>query len=239
MLDLQIVKAHEPTIAQTDLHHIKNTQEQKQARVTPTPPSGVRPNSPHALQSRIAEQTMLHRQSSSDAALEQSVSIVRGSLGPAVADAFVLAPLWVPNVGCVGLLTLADLPYSGPTVVERRRKERRRHQSSGEDTEATDGRRGVGAMRTSPCPYVVGDFVDFAKRVGVALGTAVHRVRCRALVAAVNVDRRIPGQEGGALKSPKSAPQLAHADAGLTRTTPVLLWPSNFEASSPKKLQVW
>lgn len=126
---------------------------------------------------------MPHKRTSSDPALESSVAILRDSMGPAVAGAFVVAPLWIPGVGCIGLVTLADIPYSRPPRAARR------------------GRNGMHARSraSSECPYVVGaGVVESARRVGLALGVAVHRTRKRALVTAIRAGGAVSDRGSGA-----------------------------------------
>lgn len=125
---------------------------------------------------------MPYKHVSSDSALETSVAILRDGIGPAVSKAFVIAPLWVPGVGCVGLVVLADIPYARQRT-NRRYKQRTRQHIAEEPCAAR--RRGANPR----CPYVVGaGVVEFAKRVGMALGGAVHRIRKRTVLAAITAE---------------------------------------------------
>lgn len=124
---------------------------------------------------------MPYKHTSSDPALDTSVAILREGIGPAVSNAFVIAPLWVLGVGCVGLITLTNIPYARPRM--NRRCKRRQRQGVAVESGATRHR---GA--NPRCPYVVGaGVVEFAQRVGLAVGGAVHRIRTRAVLAAITV----------------------------------------------------
>lgn len=192
---------------------------------------------------------MPHKRASSDAALDKSVEILRDGLGRVAKDTFVMAPLWVPGVGCLGLVTFADLPYvrTGATNTRTRKKRRRRQPTAESSIRGSSGVPSGGIYErhseSSSCPYAVGGrFIDFAKRVGVTLGAAVHRIRCRALLQAIAADRGkvvAHGDHGDMLKENPSMLSLLQPKKGspvdtgevVPRTTNVLLWPTNFEVS--------
>lgn len=167
------------------------------------------------------------------------MAILREGLGRVARNTFVIAPLWVAGVGCLGLVTLADLPYVRPRVTQTRKWERRRRQPTG----GFDGNSGAPPGDTdelssgSPCPYVVGEgFIEFAKRVGIALGTAVHRIRCRAFLAAIAVEVGEVRRDDGIVESPgrcsPQEPPPIDANEVVIRKTHVLLWPTDFEVTS-------
>lgn len=142
-------------------------------RLDNTTRNRVRPQRAHT------RKTMPHKEISSDAALEMSVSMVREGIGSAVSSAFIMAPLWDPVVGCVGLLTLADIPYSKLQAACRKAKRHPTTQHPG----------GTQPVAKSRCPYVIGNGnLDFIRRVGLALGSAVFRTRKRALVTKIQVE---------------------------------------------------
>lgn len=145
---------------------------------------------------------MPYKHVSSSTALETSVALLRESIGPKAANAFVLAPLWVPGVGSIGLITIADIPYARQSPVAgrgggRRMKHGNRvgstrrpgkynsgHGPSHEDT-PTFGEVGRGPR----VRYAVGaGVVDFARRVGVAVGTAAFHLRKKGLVTRIRVE---------------------------------------------------
>lgn len=129
------------------------------------------------------------------------MQILRTSLGPVATNAFLIAPLWVPGVGCLGLFTLADLPYArvaatGP--LNKRRAGALRSRS-----------RNQGKSGMSEFPYMIGaGVVNFAVRVGVALGVAVHRVRTEALLASINVEREIGRGDDRRSSTVKYSPRM-------------------------------
>ena len=152
--------------------------------------------------------TMPHKHVSSSAALKASVALLREGIGSGVPNAFVLAPLWVPGVGCVGLITIADVPYTrslpaagrggGGGGGGRRGKPASHldHQQHGEGR-ARSGRtsskrpnRGRGRGGEGPAArHAVGPgVVEFARRVGVALGTAAFRLRKKSLLARIKAE---------------------------------------------------
>lgn len=134
---------------------------------------------PSHVSSRILK-TMPHKKISTDPALEASVAILREGIGPTIAKAFVIAPLWAPGIGCIGLITLADIPYAQP------RKARR--QQGGRDNR----RRKAKSSALSRCPYVAGvGVVEFARRVGLALGGAIYRIQKGALIAGIGVESEL------------------------------------------------
>eukprot|EP00752_Nemacystus_decipiens_P007665 g6853.t1 len=145
--------------------------------------------------SRVWQETMPHKHVSSSSALKTSVALLREGIGRDIADAFVLAPLWVPDVGCIGLITIADIPYTTLPQSARGGGRQRKpashlhHQQHGRG-EAPSGRTPDGATRRGRQgvdPYVrhaVGPgVVEFARRVGVALGTAAFHLRKKFVIA--------------------------------------------------------
>ena len=114
-----------------------------------------------------------HEQASSDSALETSVAILREGIGPTVASAFVIAPLWVPDLGCVGLVTFTNVPYAiAPNLQER----------------------GQSRKRSKPKHFVVGaGVVECSRRVGLALGIAVVRIRRCSPISPLRVGGRSSG----------------------------------------------
>lgn len=143
---------------------------------------------------------MPHKHVSSSAALKTSVALLREGIGPEVSGAFVLAPLWVPGVGCVGLITIADVPYARPPPAAggggRRRNpashRHRQHHGGGQapsghtsKEKAQRGREGDESL----VRHAVGPgMVEFARRVGVALGTAAFRLKKKSLLARIKVE---------------------------------------------------
>lgn len=166
---------------------------------------------------------MPHKHVSSSAALKASVALLREGIGPGVSKAFVLAPLWAPGVGCVGLVTIADIPYSSSLTESGRRGVRRRkngyHRAAnsggtncvrhGSRQHAGEGfRRGERFKNNATADseeeggphirYAVGaGVVDFARRAGVALGAAIFRLRNQALIASVKREGGEYGIRGG------------------------------------------
>lgn len=134
---------------------------------------------------------MPRKHTSSDPALETSVAILREGMGPAVSNAFVIAPLWVPDVGSIGVIAFADLPYARPTVTRRRRRAKK----TGCRNQAGEK---LATSRADPGHrYAVGaGVVELARRIGLALGAAVFRVRKRALVASIRVGSGIRTEDG-------------------------------------------
>lgn len=160
------------------------------------------------------------------------MGILRDSLGHVARNAFVIAPLRVPGVGCLGLVTFADLPYIRPRVAQMRKWKRRRHQPT------PDFGGNMGELSSgSPCPYIIGKgFIEFTKRVGIALGIAVHRIRCRALLSSIAMELGGNRRGHGILTtsgtcSPQEPPP-AGANEVVTRKTRVLLLPTDFEVIS-------
>lgn len=154
------------------------------------------------------EQTMPHKETSSSAALETSVALLRGGIGPAASNAFALAPLWVPNVGCIGLIAIADIPYArNPSTASGRggrsrkadkyggsdsrnktagHRHGQRHGGGGNLDEATAGGR-VGRKKCARYAVGVG-LVEFVRRVGVTLGTTTYRLRKQSLVTRIKAE---------------------------------------------------
>lgn len=158
---------------------------------------------------------MPHKDVSSSAALNTSVDLLREGIGPAVSNAFAVAPLWVPGVGCIGLFTIADIPYARPPSKAGRRAgggpRRRKHGTPHDSGRAKSGSShrqqqggGGGGGKTAREPakggrggggeysharHVVGaGVVELARRVGVALGTAVFRLRKKSLVTSIRAE---------------------------------------------------
>ncbi|CAM9640751.1 unnamed protein product, partial [Ectocarpus sp. 12 AP-2014] len=154
--------------------------------------------------SSIWQETMPHKHVSSSTALETSVALLREAIGPKAANAFVLAPLWAHGVGSIGLITIADIPYAKQSPVAGRGGGGGRRMNHGHRVGST--RRpgkytaGYGASdehsptfgevgRGPRVRYAVGaGVVDFARRVGVALGTAAFRLRNKGLVTRIRVE---------------------------------------------------
>lgn len=147
---------------------------------------------------------MPHKELSSSAALETSVALLREGIGPAASRSFALAPLWVSNVGCVGLIAIADIPYARnpPPAGGGGGRRRNRDGYYGRDdwNKNIDGHQragGVGrtgnfdeatAGRKRYARYAVGvGLVEFVRRVGVALGTATFRLRKQSLLAHIKM----------------------------------------------------
>lgn len=171
---------------------------------------------------------MPHKYVSSSAALKTSVALLREGIGPTVSNAFVLAPLWVPGVGCIGIFTIVDIPYARPPPAAgrggggQRSKHGTPHSNGGAKRNLSHrqqhgggltnlvvggggggggGGRGEGGTTLHEAAtaggegapnrvrYVVGaGVVEFARRVGVALGTAVFRLRKKSLVTSIRVE---------------------------------------------------
>lgn len=133
----------------------------------------------------LAYKTMPHKDTSSDPALDTSVAILRDGIGPTVSGAFVIAPLWVPDIGCVGLITFANVPYAQVRVSRRRQA----------------GGKLATSRAASRCFYEVGaGVVEFARRVGLAVGPAVYRVRKSTLIADIKVEDKFSGHFGDDVK---------------------------------------
>lgn len=100
---------------------------------------------------------MHHIEASSYPSLKTSVAILRDSIGLAITSAFIIAPLWVPDTGGIGLVFFTDVPF------------------------AKDPRKANHGHKTktlNPERFVVGyGIVDLARRTGLALGVAVDRLR--------------------------------------------------------------
>lgn len=162
---------------------------------------------------------MPHKQVTSSAALKTSVALLRDGIGNAVSNAFVVAPLWAPGVGCIGLFTIADIPYARPPPAAgrggggRRSKHGTLHgnglaestpsdrQQHGEDATTLGGGSGggggsktlhaAGGVEEEPTHvrHVVGPgVIELARRVGVALGTAVFRLRKKSLISSFRAE---------------------------------------------------
>lgn len=170
--------------------------------------------------------TMPYKHVSASTALKASVALLREGIGPEVSDAFVLAPLWVPGIGCIGLITIADIPYANPPPAPegggRRRKPASSHHRqqhgegqapSGRTSDGATIRRRVGVgsgARHAVCPGMV----ELARRVGVALGTAVFRLRKSSLVARIQVEGAgysLPRGKGGGERDVNQRLPLASA----------------------------
>jgi len=150
---------------------------------------------------------MPHKELSSSAALETSVALLREGIGPAASKAFALVPLWVPDVGCIGLIAIADIPYArnpppagGGRGGGRRRKPDIYHARDGRNTTVDGQQRGRGVGRSGSfdeatagskryARYAVGvGLVEFARRVGVSVGTAAFRLRKQSLLTHIKVE---------------------------------------------------
>ena len=130
---------------------------------------------------------MAQKKTSSDAALETSVAILRDGIGPDVAEAFVIAPLWAPGIGCVGVIALASVPYTRCTEGRRRglRGGKADHPPKTQPQPEGSSR---GSL-SSRCRHVVGaGVIEFVRRVGMAVGGAVFRSRTLALVEDIRVE---------------------------------------------------
>ncbi|CAM9193761.1 unnamed protein product [Scytosiphon promiscuus] len=195
----------------------------------------------------IWQETMPHKHVSSSAALKASVALLREGIGPGVSKAFVLAPVWVPGVGCIGLITIADIPYSrslkkagrgvGGDGRGRRGNNSKLHVDGARTLKIRHGNRrhagkgcgsagkfnehakaGADGESRPHMRYAVGaGVVEFARRVGVALGSAMFRLRNRSLITSIKreggkyhthggkgPDRSLGGKKGVPLSSPPS-----------------------------------
>lgn len=164
---------------------------------------------------------MPNKQVSSSAALKTSVALLREGIGPGASDAFVLAPLWVPGVGCMGLITIADIPYATPPPATgsggggggggQRKPVRRRRRQQHEEGTGPSGRaadEGTNGGVESHVRHAVGPgLVEFTRRVGVALGTAAFRLRKKSLVARIKAEEGRYSLHGGKASSENDANQ--------------------------------
>ncbi len=147
---------------------------------------------------------MPHKELSSSTALETSVALLRDGIGPAASDSFALTPLWVPNVGCVGLIAIADIPYAknpplgggGGRRIKRdgyydrddqKKTVGRQHRAGGVGCSGNFNEATVGKKRYARYAVGVG-LVEFVRRVGVAVGTATFRLRKQSLLTHIKLE---------------------------------------------------
>lgn len=105
-------------------------------------------------------------------------------------DAFLIVPLWATGFGSLGLMCFTNLPYA-PL-----REGRPGKRSNAVRDDAPDAPRPLSGAR---CPYAVAEgMVKCAKRIGLALGRAVHTTRARAALSAImNESVRVTLQVAG------------------------------------------
>lgn len=137
---------------------------------------------------------MIHKFASSDVGLHEAVETLRAALGPTNEDGIMIAPLWTEDVGCLGLIALANLPYAQ----SRARDEHQRQKFPGNVTRANLSKR-ARTLQKGRCPYTVGeDILGCMVRIGLALGSAVHRVRTHELLVAIHDDTGVTSSRDGA-----------------------------------------